>query len=228
VATLPQRGDENSAQYPRTPPRAQRPLSRIPRPCIAPPIRLDSAWRFNRRHRAPGCHEYWSTRIGRIPHRLLASTHALSCARAREPGLCRNARDRSISATVGSRITAVYVNTGQVLNRLIPPLESEHYSVTFACCGRSPRLTSSQLMLPGATPRTLRDILSPRHWQALCCNPIGPPRCWRCPLSTAPTGRSSRLVHRCPGGSNPQCWRSRRRRHVWRCCSTTARCSCSH
>jgi hypothetical protein len=51
-------------------------------------------------------------------------------------------------------MTAIYVDTGQVLHRVFPPLESERYS-TFACCGRSPRLTYSQLMLAGAVLQSL-------------------------------------------------------------------------
>jgi hypothetical protein len=73
---------------------------------------------------------------------------------------------------VGPRMTAIYVDTGQVLHRVCPPRESERYSVTFAYCGRSPRLTYSQLMLPGAALRDFRDDFSLRQWQALCCNQI--------------------------------------------------------
>ena len=70
-------------------------------------------------------------------------------------------------------MTAIYVDAGQVLHHVFPPLESERYSVTFAYCSRRPRLTYSQLMLPVRALRRMRDSLSPRQWQALCCNPIG-------------------------------------------------------
>jgi hypothetical protein len=73
----------------------------------------------------------------------------------------------------GPAMTAIYVDTGQVLHRVCPPRESERYSVTFAYCSRSPLLTYSQLMLPGAALRGVRDYLSPRQWQALCCRGIG-------------------------------------------------------
>jgi hypothetical protein len=66
----------------------------------------------------------------------------------------------------------MYVDAGQVAPRF-PPRESERYSVTFAYCGRGPRLTYSQLMRPGAALRKFRDSLAPRQWQALCCNRIG-------------------------------------------------------
>jgi hypothetical protein len=68
----------------------------------------------------------------------------------------------------GPRMTAIYVDTGRVLHRVFPPLESERYSVTFAYCSRSPHLTYSQLMLPGAALRKLRHDLSSEQWQALC------------------------------------------------------------
>jgi hypothetical protein len=67
----------------------------------------------------------------------------------------------------GPRMTAIYVDTGRVLHRVLPPLESERYSVTFAYCSRSPHLTYSQLMLPGAVLRKLRHNLSSKQWQAL-------------------------------------------------------------
>jgi hypothetical protein len=73
----------------------------------------------------------------------------------------------------GPRMTAIYVDTGQVLHRVFPPVESERYSVTFAYCSRRPHLTYPQLMLPGAAARELRNALSPRQWQALCCKRIG-------------------------------------------------------
>ena len=73
----------------------------------------------------------------------------------------------------GSRMTAIYVDTGRVLHRVRPPVESERYSVTFAYSSRSPHLTYSQLRLPDAALRELRAELSPRQWQALCCKGIG-------------------------------------------------------
>jgi hypothetical protein len=68
----------------------------------------------------------------------------------------------------GPRSTAIYVDTGRVLHRVFPPVGSERYSVTFAYCSRSPHLTYSQLMLPGAALRKLRQHLSPRQWETLC------------------------------------------------------------
>jgi hypothetical protein len=68
----------------------------------------------------------------------------------------------------GPRMTAIYVDTGRVLHRVFPPLESERYSVTFAFCSRSTHLTYSQLMLPAASLRKLHHDLSPRQWEALC------------------------------------------------------------
>lgn len=68
----------------------------------------------------------------------------------------------------GPRMTAIYVDTGKVLHRVFPPLASERYSVTFAYCSRSPRLTYSQLMLRDGTLRKLRPALSSRQWEALC------------------------------------------------------------
>jgi hypothetical protein len=82
-------------------------------------------------------------------------------------------------------MTAIYVDTGQVLHRVRPPLKSERYSVTFAYCSRSPHLTYSQLMLPGAALCELRDYLSPRQWQALCCKGIGPAQARRAPRQAA-------------------------------------------
>jgi len=73
----------------------------------------------------------------------------------------------------GPRMTAIYVDTGRVLHRVRPPTGSERYSVTFAYSSRSPHLTYSQLTLPSAALRKLRNRLSPRQWQALCCNRIG-------------------------------------------------------
>jgi hypothetical protein len=82
---------------------------------------------------------------------------------------------------VGPRMTAIYVDTGRVLHRVCPPLESERYSVTFAYCGRSPHLTYSQLMLPGAALRKLRQDLSPRQWEALCRKDLSLPHAQRTP-----------------------------------------------
>jgi hypothetical protein len=96
---------------------------------------------------------------------------------------CRSARlDDAVRAEVpphkrtqvtGPRMTAIYVDTGRVLHRVSPPLASERYSVTFAYCSTSPRITYSQLMVPGAVRRALRSCLSARQWQALCCNGVG-------------------------------------------------------
>ena len=65
-------------------------------------------------------------------------------------------------------MTAIYVDTGQVLHRVSPPQGSERYSLTYAYCGRNPYLTYPQLMLPPAALRELRDELSPRQREALC------------------------------------------------------------
>jgi len=67
---------------------------------------------------------------------------------------------------------------------------------------------------------TVASAVLQSHWAAV--------RCWRCPLSTAPRGCSSHRAHPYRAGSTPPCWRSRRRRRAWSCCSTTGRCSCSH
>jgi len=72
----------------------------------------------------------------------------------------------------GPRMTAIYVDTGRVLHRVCPALESERYSATFAYCSRSPYLTYSQLTLPYAALRQLRNSVSSRQWQALCCKRI--------------------------------------------------------
>jgi hypothetical protein len=95
----------------------------------------------------------------------------------------------------GPRMTAIYVDTGQVLHRVSPPLDSERYSVTFAYCSRSPHLTYSQLMLPAAAKRELRDALSARQWQALCC-----PRSCTAPATPAcrPSRTAGRRAGRCP------------------------------
>jgi hypothetical protein len=85
----------------------------------------------------------------------------------------------------GPPMTAIYVDTGQVLHRVCPPRESERYSVTFAYCSRSPVLTYSQLMMPGAALRGLRDYLSPRQWQALCRKGIGLTPARRAPQQAA-------------------------------------------
>jgi hypothetical protein len=76
------------------------------------------------------------------------------------------ARDRR--QVHGPRMTAIYVDTGQVLHRVFPPQGSERYSLTYAYCGRNPYLTYPQLMLPPAALRELRDELSPRQREALC------------------------------------------------------------
>ena len=73
----------------------------------------------------------------------------------------------------GPRMTAIYVDTGQVLHRVVSPVESERYSVTFAYCSRSPHLTYSQLMLPDAALRELCSRLSPRQCEALCGKRLG-------------------------------------------------------
>jgi hypothetical protein len=86
---------------------------------------------------------------------------------------------------VGPRMTAIYVDTGRVLHRVCPPLESERYSVTFAYCGRSPHLTYSQLMLPGAALRKLRQDLSPRQWEALCRKDLRLTHAHRTPRTSA-------------------------------------------
>jgi hypothetical protein len=86
----------------------------------------------------------------------------------------------------GPRGTAIYVDTGRVLHRVCPPVETERYSVTFAYCSRSPHLTYSQLMLPGATLRELRHDLSPRQWEALCRKDLSFPHAQRAPRTTAP------------------------------------------
>lgn len=72
----------------------------------------------------------------------------------------------------GPRMTAIYVDTGQVLHRVFPPQGSERYSLTYAYCGKSPYLTYPQLMLPPSALRELRDGLPPRQREALCCNRI--------------------------------------------------------
>jgi hypothetical protein len=97
---------------------------------------------------------------------------------------CRSARlDEAVRAQVpprertqvtGPRLTAIYVDTGRVLHRVAPPV-SERHSVTFAYCSRSPRLTYSQLTLPGAERRALRDRLTQRQWQALGCTSFARP-----------------------------------------------------
>lgn len=76
----------------------------------------------------------------------------------------------------GPRLTAIYVDTGQVLHRVFPPQGSERYSVTYAYCGKNPFLTYPQLMPPRAALRELRDELSPRQWEALRGNRISAAR----------------------------------------------------
>jgi hypothetical protein len=68
----------------------------------------------------------------------------------------------------GPAMTGIYVDTGRVVHRVVPPAESERYSVTFAYCGRKPFLTYSQLMLPTAALRALSQDLSTRQVEALC------------------------------------------------------------
>lgn len=110
----------------------------------------------------------------------LPTSQSILCTRGRPYRAAR--LDEAVRAEIpgpkrrqvtGSRMTAIYVDTGQVLHRVCPPQESERYSVTFAYCSRSPLLTYPQLTLPGAALRRLRDYLSPRQWQALCCKGIG-------------------------------------------------------
>ena len=67
----------------------------------------------------------------------------------------------------GSRLTAVYADTGQVFHRVFQPTGSERYSVTFAYSSRSPYYTYSRLMLPRRALRKLRDQLTARQWDAL-------------------------------------------------------------
>jgi hypothetical protein len=74
---------------------------------------------------------------------------------------------------IGPRMTAIYVDTGQVLHRVVAPVDAERYSVTFAYCSRSAQLIYPQLMLPASGLRELRDVLSARQWHALCCRRIG-------------------------------------------------------
>lgn len=68
----------------------------------------------------------------------------------------------------GPRMTAIYVDTGQVFHRVFPPRDTERYSVTFAYSSRTPFYTYSRLMLPRESLHQLRERLSPRQWEALC------------------------------------------------------------
>jgi hypothetical protein len=68
-------------------------------------------------------------------------------------------------------MTGVYVDTGRVVHRVVPPTESERYSVTFAYCSRKPFLTYAQLMLPKPALRSLCADLSARQVEALCVKP---------------------------------------------------------
>jgi hypothetical protein len=86
---------------------------------------------------------------------------------------------------VGPRMTAIYVDTGRVLHRVRTAQQSERYSVTFAYCGRRPHLTYSQLMLPGAMLRKLRQELSSRQWEALCCRDLRLTQAGRTPREVA-------------------------------------------
>jgi hypothetical protein len=98
--------------------------------------------------------------------------HGHRMARLGEPELAKIPESKRKQVT-GSRMTAVYVDTGRVLHRVRPPLTSERYSVTFAYCSRRPYLTYSDLMLSRAAVRQLRESMSVRQWQALRGNSIG-------------------------------------------------------
>jgi hypothetical protein len=67
----------------------------------------------------------------------------------------------------GPRMTAVYVDTGQIFHRVFPATTEERYSVTFAYSSRHPYFTYKNLMLPRRVLRSLRDELTPRQWDAL-------------------------------------------------------------
>lgn len=67
----------------------------------------------------------------------------------------------------GPRLTAIYVDTGQVFHHACPPLASERLSVTFAYSSRHPYYTYARLMLPRPAVKGLRAKLSPRQWDAL-------------------------------------------------------------
>lgn len=67
----------------------------------------------------------------------------------------------------GPRMTAVYVDTGQIFHRVFPPTSAERYSVSFAYSSRTPYYTYSRLMLPRRALRRLRNSLTSRQWDAL-------------------------------------------------------------
>jgi hypothetical protein len=106
---------------------------------------------------------------------------------------CRSARlDERVRAeapthkrrqVTGPPMTAIYVDTGQVVHRVSPPLDRERYSVTFGYCSRRPYLTYSQLMLPASALRALREDLSRRQCEALRCERIGRSSAARCSSS---------------------------------------------
>jgi hypothetical protein len=68
---------------------------------------------------------------------------------------------------IGTRLTAIHVDTGQVFHRVFPPTDLERYSVTFAYSSRSPYMAYSHLMLPRHATRQLREHLSQRQRDAL-------------------------------------------------------------
>jgi len=67
----------------------------------------------------------------------------------------------------GPRMTAVYVDTGQVFHRVFPATSAERYSVTFAYSSKNPYFTYKNLMLPRPVLRQLRSELTARQWDAL-------------------------------------------------------------
>jgi hypothetical protein len=67
----------------------------------------------------------------------------------------------------GPRMTAAYVDTGQLFHRVFPATTEERLSVTFAYSSRNPYFVYKNLMLPRRVLRGLRDELTPRQWDAL-------------------------------------------------------------
>jgi hypothetical protein len=72
----------------------------------------------------------------------------------------------------GPAMTAIYLDTAQLVHRVFAPTTTERYSVTFAYCSRDPYLTYPQLMLPAGALSALWGDLSTRQRDALCCKSI--------------------------------------------------------